>query len=51
MSIGELVTLLPLFSDLVALWKNDGKDPKAELEALLGSVDAATWAAIRAKFG
>jgi len=49
--IEEAGALLPLFLKWIGVARTQGKDPRAELEAMLDTADAAADAAERAKFG
>lgn len=49
--IATVASLLPAFFRLVGQWMSTGKDPKAELDALLDSEDVAAEVAARTKFG
>lgn len=52
---GEVVEALeearPLLEDLFALWLKQGKDPEAELKAMLDGAQLAAIRLERAKFG
>ena len=49
--IAMVASLLPTFFRLVGQWMSKGKDPHAELNALLDAEDIAAEIAARAKFG
>lgn len=49
--LSAVVSLFPLFVDVVNRWLAGGQDPKAELEKLLASADLAADVAEKAKFG
>jgi len=42
---------MPLLHDLFSLWLSQGKDPKAELKAMLDGAELAAIRLERAKFG
>jgi hypothetical protein len=51
-AVGEaLEEARPLLEDLFGLWLSQGKDPKAELKAMLDGAELAAIRLERAKFG
>lgn len=49
--VKEAGELLPLFLDWIQVARTQGKDPRAELEAMLATADASVDAIEKAKFG